>query len=237
MVIIQPAREDSIDIWPTNLGRLLAFETELLQALDEIEELGDQARIHDGPWCRFARCKLICPLHIGAAAKLAMKFDDLKNAMGGGATPPDDRKGELPRAAINDWGARYADLLELAELVEPFLKELKEAAHNAAESGMEIPGYGLDTKRAGGRKWSTDESKTKRFLARHLKAADYMRKEVITLPAAEKLLKAKGIEIPDQYVTRPEASGTKLVRKEKIKEPVESVSKRIGELAEKLANR
>jgi hypothetical protein len=230
MVIIQPAREDSIDIWPTNLGRLLAFETELLAALDEINELGDQARIQDGPWCRFARCKLICPLHIGAAAKLAAKFDTLKAAM----KPADDA---TPRPKINDWGARYADLLELAELVEPFLKELKEAAHNAAESGMQIPGFSLDTKRAGGRKWSTDESKTKRFLSRHLKAADYMRKEVITLPAAEKLLKAKGIEIPDQYVTRPEANGTKLVRVEKVKEPVESVSKRIGELAEKLANR
>ena len=234
MVIIQPAREDSIDIWHTNLGRLLAFETELLQALDEIEELGDQARIHDGPWCRFARCKLICPLHIGAAAKLAMNFDKLKGAMAKSVEQADE---PAPRPKVNDWGARYADLLELAELVEPFLKELKEAAHNAAESGMEIPGFGLDTKRAGGRKWSTDESKTKRFLARHLKAADYMRKEVITLPAAEKLLKAKGIEIPDQYVTRPEANGTKLVRVEKVKEPVESVSKRIGELAEKLANR
>ena len=233
MVILQPAREDSIDVWHTNLGRLYAFETELLEALQEIEQDGDQARIHDGPWCRFARCKLICPLHVGAARKLAERFEYLKRATDP-QTPADD---EAAPATPNDWSHRYADLLELAELVEPFIKQIKEAAHQAAEGGLEIPGYGLDTKRAGGRKWSVDESTAKRFLARHMKAADYSVKSIITLPAAEKLLKARGVDIPDKYVTRPEASGTKLVRTEKIQEPAESVSSRIGELAERLTNR
>ena len=233
MVILQPAREDSIDIWPTDLGRLFAYETELLEALQEIEEHGDKARIHDGPWCRFARCKLICPLHIGAARKLAERFDDLKRAL-----DPETPAGDEPAPATpNDWGHRYADLLELAELVEPFIKEIKETAHQAAEGGLDIPGFGLDSKRAGGRTWALDESQTKRFLQRFLKSADYMRKEVITLPAAEKLLKAKGIDIPAKHIDRPESSGTKLVRRDKIKEPVEPVSNRIGELAEKLMNR
>ena len=117
------------------------------------------------------------------------------------------------------------------------MKEIKDEAHRAAEGGMKIPGWGLDTKKAGGRKWASDESDVEVFLKGHLDEEAIWKKSLVTMPQAEKLLKAKGIEVPEDMVEKPKAEGTKLVREEKIKEPPEGVSNRIAALAAKLATR
>ena len=223
VAIIQPAREDGIDVWRTDLLRLHHYEIELQTAVQTIREEGEKAPIKDGPWCRFARCKAICPLHIGAARKLADRFGDLQAAL----------KGE-PRQ-LNDWPERYADLLELVDLVEDFCSEVRDRAHSAAEQGMAIPGWVLEAKRAGGRRWAVEEDQVIKTLTEEGYDIDAVApRKVLTLPQAEKILKRDGKAIPDGFTEQPEPNGTKLVRTKNAKSPVESPAARAAMLADRL---
>lgn len=222
-VILQPELETGISVWRTDMLRLHHYEIELQAAVQTIREEGEKAPIKDGPWCRFARCKAICPLHIGAARKLADRFGDLQAAL----------KGE-PRQ-LNDWPERYADLLELVDLVEDFCTEVRDRAHSAAEQGMAIPGWVLEAKRAGGRRWAVEEDQVIKTLTDEGYDIDQIApRKVLTLPQAEKILKRDGKAIPDGFTEQPEPNGTKLVRTKNAKAPVESPAARAAMLAEKL---
>ena len=223
MVIIQPALSSGIDVWQTNLLRLRHFEVELQQTIRVIEEQGENAPIQDGPWCTFARCKTICPLHLGAAKMLATKFGELQARL------------TAPKQETNDWPERYADLMDLVDMVESFASEVRKRAHHAAEQGMEIPGWALEMKRPGPRKWNCEDRDVISFMEGEGFDLDQIApRKVLTLPQAEKILKKAEVEIPDDYITRPDPSGTKLVRATEAADPVEALPNKAATLAEKL---
>lgn len=224
MVILQPALSKGIDVWRTDLLRLHHFEIELQTAITTIEQEGKDAPIQDGPWCRFARCKTVCPLHVGAAQKLSERFADLQARLEG---KPQE---------TNDWPERYADLMDLVDMVESFCDEVKERAHHAAEQGMDIPGWSLENKRPGPRRWDCEDRDVISFLeGEGFDMDEIAPRKVLTLPQAEKILKRADKTIPDEYVTRPDPSGTKLVRTTEMTEPVEALPRKAASLAEKLA--
>jgi len=227
LVIIQPALPTGIDIWPTDLLRLHHFEIELQTVIETIKQEGDKAPIQDGPWCTFARCKVVCPLHLGAAAKLSARFADMQARLAGKTAPPTN----------TDWPERYADLMDLVDMVEGFCTEVRERVHHAADQGMTIPGWALEMKRPGPRKWRADEEEVIEWLTTDLGYdMDVVApRKVLTLPQAEKILKKSDHAIPDEYMTRPEPSGTKLVRASDTTHPVETAPARAASLAEKLA--
>ena len=226
MAIIQPARQDGIDVWRTDLLRLHHYEIELMAAVSEIKEDGANARIADGSWCTFARCKSICPLHLGAAAKLAGRFADLKAAM--------DRKTAPPPP---DMAERYADLLALADMVEDWCKEVREQAHEAANRGTPIPGWVLEPGRKGPRKWAMEEHEVVELLTSgnyNLDLDTVAPRKPLTLPQIEKILKRSDIPILPEWVTQSEPTSTRLVRVENATEVVQPTAARAQALAEKL---
>jgi hypothetical protein len=227
MAIIQPALETGIDVWHTDLLRLHHYEVELLAAIAEIEQDGMGARLQDGPWCKFARCKAICPLHLGAAAKLATNFDRLKAALTGPKVAPPP----------NDMPQRYADLLDLADMVEDWCKEVREQAHEQANRGLPIPGWVLEPGRKGPRKWALEDAEVlETFTGPEfgLTPDVLAPRKVLTLPQVEKILKRDGKAIPDGFTTQSEPSTTRLVRAENATEVVEPTASRAQALAEKL---
>ena len=224
LAIIQPARDEIIDAWTTDLLRLHNFSIELFEAVSAIEKHGENAPIQDGPWCTFARCKAICPLHIGAARKLADRFADLKAATT--AKPP-----------ANDMPERYADLLDLVDMVEDWCKEVRSQAHAAAEHGAAIPGWVLEPGRKGPRKWAVDEAEViDTFTGPEfgLDADVVAPRKVLTLPQLEKILKRADLTIPEGFTTQSEPTTTRLVRVENATEIVESTPAKAAALAEKL---
>jgi hypothetical protein len=225
LAIIQPERPDGIDVWTTDMLRLHHYEIELQAAVQTIREEGLNAPVQDGPWCRFARCKAVCPLHLGAARKLADRFGELQTAMAG------------PKAQeINDWPERYADLLELVDIVEDFCAEVRDRAHHAAEQGMGILGWVLEAKRAGGRRWAVEEDQVvKTFEQEGYDLDQIAPRKLLTLPQMEKILKRDGRVIPDGFTEQPEPNGTKLVRAKNATAPVEAPAVRAARLADKLA--
>lgn len=225
MAIIQPMRPGVIDTWPTNLLRLHHFEVELHGAIQAIQNEGMDAPIKEGSWCTFAKCKTVCPLHIGAARKLADSFDKLKAASEGKAKP----KVNMP--------AMYAEMLDLVDMVEDWCKEVREQAHSAANSGADIPGWVLEKGRKGPRKWAIDEQEViDTFTGQgfDLDEDTVAPRKVLTLPQLEKILKRQDKVIPDSFATQSEPTTTRLVRAENATEVVEPTAKRAAALAEKL---
>ena len=226
MVIIQPMRPGGIDVWRTDLLRLHHYEIELQTAVQTIQTEGINAPIQDGPWCQFARCKAICPLHLGAAAKLAGRFADLKAAATGQRPKP------------NDWPERFADLLDLADMVEDWAREVRSQAHENAERGMAIPGWVLEPGRKGPRKWSIDEGQVlKTFTGPEfgLDPDTVAPRKVLTAPQLEKILKRIDRTLPDGFAAQSETATTRLVRAENATEVVEPTAAKAQALAEKLS--
>jgi hypothetical protein len=257
MAIIQPMREGGIDTWTTNLARLDRYGHELRAAVEAIQTLGLDAPIQDGPWCTFARCKSICPLHLGAAAKLSAKFADLQART---QTPPvacdengnpiatcgvcgkswniyhDDEYCDCPPRP-NDMAERYADLLDLVDMVEDWAKEVREQAHAAAERGMPIPGWVLEPGRKGPRKWAIDDAEVVKTFASEeygLTEDDVAPRKPLTLPALEKILKRLDKAIPEGFTSQSEPTNTRLVRSENATEVVTPTPAKAVALAEKL---
>jgi hypothetical protein len=225
MAIIQPMRPSGIDTWTTDLLRLHHYEIELQTAIQTIQDQGINAPIQDGPWCQFARCKAVCPLHLGAAAKLASRFADLKNAAEGRIPPP------------NDMAERYADLLDLVDMVEDWCKEVRDQAHQSAERGIAIPGWVLEPGRKGPRKWAIDEAEVIETFTGPEFGLDpdvVAPRKVLTLPQLEKTLKRIDKTIPEGFATQSEPSTTRLVRVENATEVVEPTPAKAKALAEKL---
>lgn len=227
MAIIQPLREGGIDTWTTDLARLDRYGDELRAAVHAIQTLGLDAPIQDGSWCTFARCKSICPLHIGAARKLSDRFADLQAAITAkpGTPPP------------NDMAERYADLLDLVDMVEDWAKEVREQAHAAAERGMPIPGWVLEPGRKGPRKWAIEDAEVIKTFASEeygLTEDDVAPRKPLTLPALEKILKRLDKTIPEGFISQSEPSTTRLVRAENATEVVEPTPAKAAALAEKL---
>jgi hypothetical protein len=226
MAIIQPARPGGIDVWQTTARRLYTFKTELHEAIHTIQTKGRDAPIQDGPWCQFARCKVVCPLHIGAAAKLADNFDRLHAALNRKDVPPP-----------NDMAEQFADMLDLVDMVEGWCKQVRDQAHEAAERGTAIPGWLLEPGRKGPRKWAVDETEVIKVFTgpEFLLTLDTVApRKPLTLPALEKILKREDKTIPEGFTTQSEPSTTRLVRAENATEVVEPSAAKAQALAEKL---
>ena len=228
LAIIQPANaaqgRDILQAWTTNVGNLEDYAAELKAAVAEAAT--DGARCAKGEWCKFARCKTVCPLHINAFGALGEKLAKLNEIKAASNGSPDDRI---------EWAERYAELLEMAELVEPLVTEVFSQAHAYAEQGNQIAGWGLQAKPEGNRKWAVEQRLLKLFFKRHrIKMDEWAERKLKSPTQIEKLLKSRDIALPKHYVERAPSSGTTLKRTEKITRPTRSVPERLAELSQKL---
>lgn len=228
LVIIQPANaaqgRDILQAWTTDVGHLESYAAELVAAVAEAAT--DDARCAKGDWCKFARCKTVCPLHLNAFGALGEKLAALNEAKAASNGSPEDRL---------DWAQRYAELLDMAELVEPLVAEVFAQAHAYAEQGNKIEGWGLQAKPEGNRKWAVEQRLLKMFFKRHrIKMDEWAERKLKSPTQIEKLLKARDIALPAHYVQRAPSSGTTLKRTEKVTRPARSVPEQLAALSEKL---
>lgn len=231
LAIIQPLNtqsgKDIVQHWTTTVGALDEYMATLQAAVAEAQR--DDARVSKGSWCDFARCKTVCPAHLNAVALLGEKLQALKERQAASNGSPDDRL---------DWGQRYAELLEMAELAEPLVAEIFAQAHAYAEQGNAVPGWGLEAKKAGARSWAVEERILRMYFKRNrIKMDEWTERKMKSPAQIEKIVKARNLTLPSHYVAAGVSSGTKLSRSEKISKPVQSVPERLRALAEKLLTR
>lgn len=207
-VIIQPMAGDEPSVWETDLGAINGMAAELRDAVYEGVSKGNDAPIAKGKGCDWCRCKPICPLYNRDLSQMADKLSALKAAQDKQAAEP---------APINDHRAELAailsDLLDLSEAVEDWAASTAKLAHDLAMDGVTIPGRKLTAKTGGARSWAVEEGEVAAwFKNRRYKLDEYMPRKLLSMPQAEKLLKADGRTLPADMIKTPGITGYKLVR-------------------------
>lgn len=229
LTICQPKRRpDTPDEWITTAAYAEQFRLDLVEAAEVALRDGVKAPCTRGPWCNFARCKVICPLHTNATMALAEKMDKIKSA--GGLA-----KVEAETEPV-EFKALLADLLELAEVAEDWSRSVFGYAHDFSETHGAPEGWQLQAKRSAGREYLVGEKTIINFARRHkIKMDEYLPRKLLTVAQLEKLLKAKDIPLPEKYAGAKPSSGTTLKRASDPSKAVEGRGQRLAALGDKLA--
>lgn len=200
LIIVQPPH---VRRWTTTFDYLEDFVTDLLKAVKAAQQ--PDAPFIVGDHCRWCPGKPLCPKMTGAVDRaLKIKIDALDS----------DRIGSL---------------LTQADLVEDWIKQLRELAFQMLENDKPVSGYKLVAKRAT-RQW-LDESKAAKALL-DLNVVPFEQK-LISPAQAEKVLKKSKLALPDDLVAAV-SSGSTLAREDDPRPAVLNIGKQLTAALTKL---
>lgn len=242
LVICQPRVRDEPSTYTSSIEELEDFKFDLIDAVEEA--LNGSKTYKLGKWCRFAACNSQCPLRADTPVgleRLASKLSKLRDASAGAEDVqtglPVEQGGETLQRL--EYAEALGLMLDLGEIIEPYLSEAQKQAHTFLEAGGRIPGYKLVPKRAGHDRFK-DRDKTDGFLGRRgLDTADRRKPwDTVTPAVARKLLKAKGdekgLKLLEDYVEPGVSSGSTLARSDDPRPEYVSTSAAVEQIANKL---
>jgi hypothetical protein len=155
--------------WTTTRARIEQFERDLVKAVTAAG-LAD-APLKNGDHCRWCNAKPVCPIMTGAVDRaVAIKMDAID---------------------VDKIGA----YLHNADLLEAWIKDLRALAEEMMKKGKPVTGWKMVPKRAT-RSW-VKEDDAKAALLQHLKESEVIETKLVSPAAAEKLLKAQKLKLPD----------------------------------------
>jgi hypothetical protein len=155
--------------WTTTRARIEQFERDLVKAVTAAG-LAD-APLKNGDHCRWCNAKPVCPIMTGAVDRaVAIKMDAID---------------------VDKVGA----YLHNADLLEAWIKDLRALAEEMMKKGKPVTGWKMVPKRAT-RSWVKEED-AKAALLQHLKESEVIETKLVSPAAAEKLLKAQKLKLPD----------------------------------------
>lgn len=199
-VIVQPTAAKPVKWWRTTPDRIRAFERQLFAAVKEAQ--GPDPRFATGDHCRWCAAKPVCPLLTGAverAVKTNIKNVDVE---------------------------RLAQMLEQAPLIEDYLASVRALALLMLEEGERVPGFKLVQKRAT-RQW-VNPTEAKDALARlGLDETELTETKLVSPAQAEKALKKRKLELPDELVVAV-SSGTTLAPESDPRPPVLQIGRQLA---------
>jgi len=159
----------TIKRWTTTIERIKQFEQTLVKAVKLAEQ--PDAPLKNGDHCRWCAAKPVCPIMTGAVDRaVAIKMDAIDV----------DKIGSY---------------LHNADLLESWIKDLRALAEEMLKKGKPVPGWKMVPKRAT-RSWVKEED-AKVALLQHLKESEVIETKLVSPAAAEKLLKAQKLKLPD----------------------------------------
>jgi Protein of unknown function (DUF2800) len=150
-----------------------------------------------GDHCRFAPCKIDCPLWTGPLLDLAdMKLIPRTEMVTKGPSP---------------YGDYLARAKALVDTLADYTKEVNEQLHAYLEDGGEVPGWKLKAK-VKARQW-IDEVEVEHALEDvGFDTKDIYERKLVTFAAAEKTAKRLGVRIPDHLRVAPPTNETTVTR-------------------------
>lgn len=242
LVICQPRLDIEPAVWSTDMKALEAFRLELVGAVTEAVE-SDNPKVETGSWCRFADCKVVCPLHAGAAATFARKLAVVQAKSTGEVLDIVDAEFEEVETGPNTLPELYALLLDMADIIEPLAGEARKQAKLLVEQGHDVPGWMLAEKKSSGREWVDEAAGVKWCIAQGLEMDEILEPPTVrTAPAIEKVMKAQGIlkskdKLPDTVARPKPSSGSNLVRRDGKHEELIPTAATLNALAMRLLAR
>lgn len=179
LVIVQPP---NIRRWTTTSNRLNKFEKDLIRAVKTAQQ--PDAPLASGDWCRWCAAKPVCPVMTGALDRVRKTQIDSLDA------------------------AQIGEYLAKADMLEDWVKALRELAFQMLESGVSVPGYKLVAKRAT-RKWRDQEGAYMALTALGLTDNDVWEPDELLSPAKmEKVLKKQKLALPADLVESVSSGNT-----------------------------
>ena len=194
IAIIQP-RADGEPLTHTEVTRkdLQMFREDLENAVSKA--LDRNPPLQKGEWCRFAPCKIACPLWTGAITGLA----DLIEIR---PTPSDAAAPEY--TAYAKYLAKAKTLLDVAAQLK---KEIDDQMHSFMEAGGKIPGWRLKPKTKM-RQWIDENTVAETLLDLGFKGEEIWQEKLVTFQSADATARKKGVKIPDHLRVAPETNET-----------------------------
>lgn len=129
--------------------------------------------------CRFCKAKAACP----ALQQKAAEACDFRPVLDKGQDIP-----IVPEEALSS--EQLSLNLQLADLLEPWIAAVREAAYDQMMQGVEVEGFKLVLGRPGNRQWTSAAEAEELLKTFKLKENERYSYKVITPTAAEKLYKA-----------------------------------------------
>jgi len=177
MVIVQPP---AVKRWTTTVARVKQFERDLVHAVTASQNAAAPLKV--GDHCRYCPAKPICPQMTGAAERaLKVQIKDLDPA-------------------------KIGEYLATADLVEKWIGDLRDLAHQILESGEPVPGYKLVPKRPT-RQWVNENTAADMLRLMGVSTAEFFETTFMSPAKVEKLLKKRKLSLPDDIVVAV-SSGT-----------------------------
>jgi len=163
-----------------------------------------------GDWCRFAPCKVSCPLWTGPMLDLS--------AMG--VLP----RTEMVTSEPSTYGDYLAKAKDLADLAATWKKEIDEQLHAYLEDGGSVPGWKLKQK-AKLRQW-IDEVEVEHALEDvGFDTKDIYERKLVTFAKAEATAKRLGVKIPEHLRVAPSTNETTVCRAD---DPAPAVNRQLA---------
>lgn len=177
MVIIQPRaphKDGPVRRWSCSLTELLDFSSELLEAAHKA--VSPNADLNPGKHCRFCPAQPMCPaLHSEAKAIAKTEFD---------AQPLLD-----PRLLSAD---ELGYILERADLIEDWVRSIRQHVQSELETGKHVPGWKLVPKRAT-RVWTSEADVVKWAKSQKLESDEIYEHKLKSPAALEKVVGKKNL--------------------------------------------
>lgn len=190
VAIIQPRADaplTSVGLLPQDYRHFIEQLTEAVEAA-----IAPGAKRAKGEHCRWAPCKMTCPLWTGALLDISL----IKPIAPAAAT------GE-----VTAYGKYLADAKLLADMAVMFKKEIDDQMHAYLEAGGLIPGWRLKLK-AKQRQWIDEASVAKILGKLGFKTDQIYRPKLVTFESADRTAKALGVKIPDELRVAPATNET-----------------------------
>jgi len=146
-----------------------------------------------GEWCRFAPCKINCPLWTDAILDLT--------AIG---SPPTRI---APASTPQPYGEYLARAKALVDVFAMFKKEVDDQLHSFLEDGGKVPGWRLKAK-AKQRQWVDEDTVDLELRRLGFEDDEIWRSELVTFKAADATAKRRGVKIPDELRVAPPTNET-----------------------------
>jgi hypothetical protein len=195
--------EEPAQVWEANWD-ILRYETDLIADHAQVIQINNKVKGQPLAFapsekaCRWCPAKAICPA----------RQEDMLDGIEALDIIEKHEPAVLPMPAALSV-EQLAAVLKHKSSIEKWLKDAEEYAEARMSEGHQIPGFKLVMSRGGNRAWS-DPKKAAELLGKTiLKRSEYIKEEVITPAAAEKLLGKKKFSAElTALITKPPGSPT-----------------------------